>query len=213
VCQSCRRLARVTEQFEAKGDRYRHQCEKNKWSSAVPVRFVAACKQGHLSDFPWVLFAHLEREEGICDRPELYLEENAIGDIARIIVKCENCHSKTSMSRATVAAVQVRRERPWLGGRAMNEPCTLQAELLVRSASHAYFGQVVSALRLPEREPDPLRVRLRERDVWKAVQKVTSNRPAADARGLDRSRGQRRAGIFPRQGPGGYPGRSRLGRR
>ncbi len=174
VCQSCRRLAKVTEQFEAKGDRYRQQCEKNKWSSAVPVRFVSACKQGHLSDFPWVLFAHLDRQEGICGRPELYLEENAIGDIARILVKCENCHSKTSMSRATMLPFKCSGERPWLGGRAMNEPCTLDAELLVRSASHAYFGQVVSALRLPEPEPDPLRLRLKEKDVWKVVQNVTT---------------------------------------
>lgn len=174
VCQSCRRLARVTEQFEAKGDRYRHQCSKNKWSSAVPVRFVSACKAGHLSDFPWVLFAHLDRDGGICDRPELYLEENAIGDIARIVVRCNNCRAKMSMSRAMMTPFKCGGDRPWLGGRAANEPCTLQSELLVRSASHAYFGQVVSALRLPEPEPDPLKLRLREKDVWKAVQKVTS---------------------------------------
>ncbi len=174
VCQGCRRLARVTEQFEAKGDRYRHQCEKNKWASAVPVRFVAACKQGHLSDFPWVLFAHLDRKDGICERPELYLDENAIGDIARIIVRCKNCDSHTSMGQAVVLPFKCSGERPWLGGRAMNEPCKLQMELLVRSASHAYFGQVVSALRLPEPEPDPLRVRVRDKDVWKVVQNVTS---------------------------------------
>ncbi len=174
VCQGCRRLARVTEQFEAKGDRYRHQCEKNKWASAVPVRFVSACKQGHLADFPWVLFAHLDREGGVCERPELYLDENAIGDIARIVVRCENCKSKMSMSRAMVLPFKCGGERPWLGGKAMNEPCNLQAELLVRSASHAYFGQVVSALRLPEPEPDPLRVRVRDKDVWKVVQNVTT---------------------------------------
>lgn len=172
VCQGCRRLARVTEAFEHKGERYYHQCEKNKHAAAVPVRFVAACKHGHLSDFPWVAFAHLDREGGVCDRPELYLQENAIGDIARILVECRNCHAKMSMSRAMVLPYKCSGERPWLGGRAMNEPCLLQMELLVRSASHAYFGQVVSALRLPEPEPDPLRLRLREKDVWKVVQNV-----------------------------------------
>ncbi|MGK3982599.1 DrmB family protein [Sorangium sp. So ce136] len=172
VCQKCRRLARASEQFENKSGRYRHECAKNKWSSAVPVRFVAACKRGHLSDFPWISFAHLERE-GVCDRPELYLHES-LGDIARIIVQCKNCNAATSMNKAMVLPYTCNGDRPWLGGRAATEPCDQRSELLVRTASHAYFGQVVSALRLPDPEPDPLRLRLREKDVWKAVQKITT---------------------------------------
>ena len=102
VCQKCRRLARAAEQFENKNGRYRHACAKNKWSSAVPVRFVAACKRGHLSDFPWIAFAHIDREGGTCDRQELYLEEKALGDVARIIVRCENCNASAAMSKAAV---------------------------------------------------------------------------------------------------------------
>lgn len=174
VCQGCRRLARAADGFENKGGRYRHECAKNKVASAVPVRFVAACKRGHLADFPWSKFAHMDREGGECDRPELYLEEKALGDIARIFVRCKNCDSQNPMSKATVLPYRCTGDRPWLGGRAANEKCDLQQELLVRTASHAYFAQVVSALRLPEPEPDPVRVRLRAKDVWKAVQKVTT---------------------------------------
>jgi len=174
VCQTCRRLARVSEGFENKSGRYKHECAKNKTSSAVPVRFVAACKRGHLSDFPWASFAHLGRDGGVCDRQELYLEEKALGDIARIIVRCANCGSSNPMSKATVLPYRCSGDRPWLGGRATNEPCDLESALLVRTASHAYFAQVVSALRLPDPEPDPLRLRLRQKDVWKAVQKITT---------------------------------------
>jgi hypothetical protein len=175
VCQTCRRLARAAEQFENKGGRYQHECAKGKRSSAVPVRFVAACKRGHLSDFPWAMFAHLEREGGACDRPELYLEERALGDISRIFVRCANCDHRTPMSKANVLPYKCSGDRPWLGGRAANEKdCKQDVELLVRTASHAYFSQVVSALRLPEPDPDPLRLRLREKEVWKAVHKVTS---------------------------------------
>jgi len=174
VCQGCRRLARASDGFENKGGRYRHECAKNKVSSAVPVRFVASCKRGHLSDFPWTRFAHMDREGGECDRMELYLEENAIGDVARILVKCKNCNSFAPMSRGTVLPYKCHGDRPWLGGRAANEACDLQAEMLVRTASHAYFSQVVSALRLPDPAPDPLRLRIKQKDVWKAVQKVTT---------------------------------------
>ena len=95
VCQRCHRLARAAEAFENKAGRYRHECGKNMVSSAVPVRFVSACKRGHLSDFPWSRFAHLDRTDGECDRPELYLEEKALGDIAKIFVHWgrKNCES------------------------------------------------------------------------------------------------------------------------
>lgn len=171
VCQGCRRLARATEQFEDKKGRYRHQCTKNRRSHAVPVRFVAACKRGHLADFPWISFAH---EKGVCDRPELYLREGATGDVARIIVECANCGNSRPLSQATVLPFECAGDRPWLGGRATNEPCDERLKLLVRTATNAYFSQVVSALRLPEAEDDPLSLRLREKDVWKAVRKVST---------------------------------------
>ncbi len=175
VCRGCRRLARAADGFENKNGRYRHECSKNRVSSAVPVRFVASCKRGHLSDFPWVPFAHMDREGGTCDRPELHLEEKALGDVAGIIVSCTNCNSSTPMSKAAVLPYKCSGDRPWLGGRGMNEEgCDQKSELLVRTASHAYFGQVVSALRLPELTADPLRLRIRAKDVWTSVQSITT---------------------------------------
>lgn len=171
VCQGCRRLARAADGFENHKGRYRHQCARNKWAHAVPVRFVAACKHGHLADFPWASFAH---EEGICDRPELYLLEGATGDVARIIVECRNCDTRRPLSQATVLPFSCAGDRPWLGGRAANEGCDQKLKLLVRTASNAYFAQVVSALRLPEPDPDPLTLRLREKDVWDIVQHAAS---------------------------------------
>ncbi len=172
VCQGCRRLARARDAFEDKGGRYRHQCEKNKSSHAVPVRFVAACRNGHLSDFPWIAFAH---EKGACDRPELYLIEGSTGDVARIIVKCNNCEASRPLSQAGVLPYACTGDRPWLGGRAANDDgCKEQLKLLVRTASNAYFAQVVSALRLPEPDPDPLTLRLREPDIWNVVRHASS---------------------------------------
>lgn len=173
VCQGCRRLARASDAFEDKGGRYRHQCEKNKSSHAVPVRFVAACKSGHLSDFPWIPFAHQDHET--CERPELVLLEGSTGDVSRIFVKCKTCDRGQPLSAAGVLPYKCSGDRPWLGGRAVNEPdCKEQLKLLVRTASNAYFAQVVSALRLPEPDPDPLTLRLREKDIWDIVRHASS---------------------------------------
>lgn len=168
VCQSCHRLARAVDQFEPKAGRYRHQCKKNQTGHAIPVRFVGACRRGHLSDFPWVPFAHTDRKEGICERPELYLSEGATGDFGRILVRCKNCGESQPMSKAKMAVrFNCPGDRPWLGGRAAGETdCDQRLELLVRTGSDAYFAQVVSALRLPDAEPDPLRVRIREKKLW-----------------------------------------------
>ncbi|MCB9591141.1 MAG: DUF1998 domain-containing protein [Sandaracinaceae bacterium] len=167
VCQGCQRLARAVDQFENKAGRYRHQCGKNVSNHAIPVRFVAACKRGHLADFPWVPFAHLDYEDNTCDRPELHLKEGATGDLGRIVVSCSNCGSWQPMSKAkTAAPFDCRGDRPWLGGRNANDDCDLKLELLVRTGSDAYFSQVVSALRLPEPEADPLRKRIRDKKLW-----------------------------------------------
>ena len=175
VCQGCQRLARAGDQFELHKNRYRHQCTGNKVSRAVPVRFVAACARGHLTDFPWRPFVHRERKEGICDRPDLRLEEGATGDLARIRARCVNCGASQPMSAARAPLYPCDGDRPWLGGRAANEPdCDQTLELLVRTASDAYFSQVVSALRLPPAVESPLSRRIREPEVWKLVQKVKS---------------------------------------
>jgi hypothetical protein len=172
VCQGCRRLARANDAFEPHKNRYRHQCEKNRYSHVVPVRFVAACNHGHLSDFPWIAFAH---KDEVCDRPELYLREGATGDVARIVVHCRNCDSSRPLSQASVLPFICSGDRPWLGGRAASEQgCQEQLKLLVRTASDAYFAQVESALRLPEPDPDPLTLRIREKDIWEILRHVSS---------------------------------------
>ncbi len=172
VCHGCRRLARAADAFEIKKDRYRHQCSPGKANHAVPVRFVAACKHGHLSDFPWIAFAH---KDGSCDRPELYLYEGATGDVSRIIVQCKSCDAKPRpLSDAIVLPFDCYGDRPWLGGKAMSEACDQKLQMLVRTASDAYFAQCVSALRLPEAEPSPLVVKLQETDIWRMVENVPS---------------------------------------
>lgn len=167
VCQGCQRLGHALHQFKWKSGRYRHDCAPNKRSHAVPVRFVAACQRGHLTDFPWVRFAHLGQHEEDCKRWELYLEEGATGDFGRIVVRCKNCGAHQPMNRATAAfPFDCHGERPWLGGQAANEECDQKLKLLVRTGSDAYFSQVVSALRLPEAEPDALRQRIRQKKLW-----------------------------------------------
>lgn len=150
VCQNpaCRALVR-SDGLELKGDHYFHECSRFRKEKCVPVRFVAACKRGHVQDFPWVYFAH--RNVARCENPQLQLVEGATGDFFEIVVECKTCGARERLSAAMAkgAMPKCEGERPWLGAGGV-EGCEEGLRLLVRSASNAYFSQVVSAISIPE---------------------------------------------------------------
>lgn len=117
----------------------------------VATRFVRACPKGHVDDLDWHRFVHGAKDN--CRR-QLWLDERGTsGDLADLVVRCE-CSKSRSLYEATVLELNplgtCRGARPWLGRNA-NEDCSLPSRLLIRTASNAYFPQVVSVLSLPDR--------------------------------------------------------------
>jgi hypothetical protein len=131
----------------------RHLDDKRRFEGldVVPTRFVRACPRGHVTDVNWRRFVH---EKGdVCAR-QLWLDERGTGgDLADLIVRCECKRSRPLQEAAEFenrALGTCPGHRPWLG-RDSNEDCDLPARLLVRTASNAYFSQVLSVLSLPDR--------------------------------------------------------------
>ena len=117
----------------------------------VATRFVRACPKGHVDDLDWYRYVH---EAGDNCRRQLWLDERGTsGDLADLVVRCE-CGKQRGLHEATQIELKPLKTcsgaRPWLG-RNSNEPCNLPSRLLIRTASNAYFPQVVSALSLPDR--------------------------------------------------------------
>ena len=117
----------------------------------VPTRFVRACPRGHVDDLDWAGFAHSRDER--CGR-QLWLDERGTtGDLIDLVVRCE-CGKSRHLYEATDIGPRplggCRGKRPWLG-RYTDEDCNQPSRLLIRSASNAYFPQVVSVLSLPDR--------------------------------------------------------------
>jgi len=118
----------------------------------VATRFVRACPKGHVDDLDWYGFVH--GPESPCRR-QLWLEERGTsGDLRDLVVRCEcgapprRLYEAAEISRKALGTC--RGCRPWLG-RGANEDCNLPSRLLIRTASNAYFPQVVSVLSLPDR--------------------------------------------------------------
>ncbi len=123
---------------------------KRQRKQTVPVRFVCGCPLGHIDDINWRTFAHRGHTE--CTQT-LWLEERGTsGDIADIIIGCD-CKKERPLYEARVVPTLgiCGGKRPWLGDMA-RERCTQPNRLLVRTASNAYFPEVISAISLPDED-------------------------------------------------------------
>jgi hypothetical protein len=120
-----------------------------------PVRFLTACKNGHIDDFPWGFFVH-PKNKGKYDfkKCKLYLlDTGKTGSLADLIVRCESCDNQRSISEAFSNEKLLPRcqgRRPWLGRRNRDEhACEQQSKLLLRGASNLYFPVVESSIVVP----------------------------------------------------------------
>jgi hypothetical protein len=147
--------------------------DKGRYDSrqVVATRFVRACPKGHVDDLDWHRYVH--GPEDNCRR-QLWLDERGTsGDLADLVARCE-CGKSRSLYEATQIDMNplgtCQGARPWLG-RNSNEECNLPSRLLIRTASNAYFPQVVSVLSLPERSTA---VVAGVRELWDLLQAVDS---------------------------------------
>jgi hypothetical protein len=119
--------------------------------AVVPVRFVRACRNGHIGDIDWRSFVH--GGESTCMR-QLWIDERGTsGDLSEVTIRCE-CKAQRQVGEAANLALKALGHcdgsRPWLGTFA-TEPCGEPNRLLIRTASNAYFPQLMSVISLPDR--------------------------------------------------------------
>ena len=133
-----------TGQRDAKG--------KERRVPVTPVRFVCACRKGHIDDIDWSFFIHQKKSS--CPTHYTMTEAGAAGDLSKYVVRCVSCGKQRRMSEAvgydskTSPLGKCLGRRPWLGN--ASEPCEEPARFLQRTATNAYFSQTVSVISLPE---------------------------------------------------------------
>jgi Domain of unknown function (DUF1998) len=124
--------------------------------SVVPVRFVRACRCGHIGDIDWYSFVHGGQSECAAKHRQLWIDERGTsGDLAEVWVRCECGKAERNMAQAALlqnrALGNCDGARPWLGPYT-KEPCGEPSRLLIRTASNAYFPQLMSVISLPDRD-------------------------------------------------------------
>jgi hypothetical protein len=91
--------------LRAEGGRRQFVNDEGKKVDVTPIRFVAACEQGHLQDIDWKWAVHGSEK---CDRPMWVEERGTSADPANtsIVCGCGKSLSRTSISAGTPRPVQ-----------------------------------------------------------------------------------------------------------
>lgn len=133
---------------------YRHEgCTKARGKvtpGALSVRFLLACREGHLTDFPWIEFVH--NKTVACKPAQLTLREYGIsGDASDIIVKCLSCNTERRMADAFDQDTHFKcpGHHPHLR-RFDTEQCEEDAKTILLGASNSWFSVSLSALSIPQ---------------------------------------------------------------
>ena len=129
--------------------------DDKKRQNVVPIRFVRACRHGHIGDIDWYAFVHKDGSE--C-RAALWVDDvGTSGDITEILIRCE-CGQSRLLSEAVETGGHTKAGalglcdggQPWLGPFARAR-CEQPSRFLIRTASNAYFPQKLAVISLPPR--------------------------------------------------------------
>ena len=154
-CPGCGRLM----PYWAFGDENGKKCRQCRDKNIVPSRFVAACCNGHLEDFPYRWWVHYGNTAECSDLKGDQLEirfSDSSGGLESIIIKCKACGKERTMagcmSKDALKGYHCSGRRPWIGYKKdYNDPIACEAKMrgLQRSASNVYFSVTESALTIP----------------------------------------------------------------
>jgi hypothetical protein len=151
--------------FEIKEDRYRpdrtrfvHKaCRGSKGNlpakdaDAVPARFLLACRNGHLDDFPWDYFVH--GGHGSCRGTLRFYESGASLQTENLWVKCDECGAAKNLALAFGKAGEenlpgCRGRHPHLDH--FDEECNEEARAVLLGATNSWFPITLSVLAIPQ---------------------------------------------------------------
>jgi len=158
-CVRCGLLAELDSGlFKIKSDMYHPErthfvhtnCEKGGKSDAVPSRFLLACRNGHLDDFPWQWFVH--GGPSSCTGTLRFFERGASLQTENLWVKCDACGTARSLVHAFGEEAQsnlpaCRGRHPHLNK--FDDSCDENPRAVLLGATNGWFPISISVLAIP----------------------------------------------------------------
>lgn len=126
--------------------------------TAVPARYLLACVDGHLDEFPYEAWVHHWAPCPEAEFPALKMIDRTAGKGASAVIHCESCGQRRPMSEAQGEAGKAK--LPRCRGRHPHldafEPkgCHNEARLILVGASNLWFGASQSIIVMPESQQE-----------------------------------------------------------
>lgn len=161
-CPICRRMVEWKFPNERKNSVPVCLNPRCKHTHLVPMRFVLACTDGHLSDIPWNHWVHSTKggSSKPCTGPKLAFFSNARGTagLESLFIKCYSCEAVKSFaglaSKGSMDGfIQCRGTQPWMNPTG-EEECDKAPMVLQRGASNVYYSKTESALDISSTDDD-----------------------------------------------------------
>lgn len=141
--------------FVHKGCRGRRGTAKASDQDVVPARYLLACVDGHLDEFPYVEWVHRGKPCSSGDKfPRMSMDEwkSNIGPDVRLT--CQSCNLTRGMREATGRDAEAK--LPFCRGRHAHldafYPCQHQGRLMMLGAANQWFPSTLGLLALPREE-------------------------------------------------------------
>lgn len=119
--------------------------------SVTPMRFVAACKKGHMQDINWRGLVHRGQGQAGCRSAMWFLDRGTSADPKDLSIECD-CGARVEFEYLFAEGILggCNGHQPWLGDQSVDaNGCNENLKLLVRGATNAYFPQVANVIALP----------------------------------------------------------------
>ena len=166
------------------------QCRIDK-TKTLPIRFVAVCSNGHISDIDWMLWVH--GEEGPKEGCQLRYSAGRSASLAGINISC-SCDKKRTLgglfsnSDGGGLQQQCSGNRPWLGPTA-SESCDELMHAAQKGASNVYFADTKSAIYVPNWMADQsskIAAIIDSEDFWNLVESTMDDDDVLNSRFITR---------------------------
>lgn len=137
--------------FVHKGCRGSKGEQPAKDADAVPARFLLACRDGHLDDFPWHYFVHGGNSS--CKGTLRFFESGASLQTENLWVKCDACRASRSLAQAFGKSGKenlpsCRGRHPHLDH--FDSECDEESRAVLLGSTNSWFPITLSALAIPQ---------------------------------------------------------------
>lgn len=159
-CEKCRSIVQWKSEYE-KLDEYgkvkQPTCiHDGCYGKMVPMRFVGACEDGHLTDINWRLWAHsginTNKDCRATDQLKFVVNKKGAG-LDNLAIQCRACNSSRSLKDLTNPTLTEKllfcyAKHPWIFSEQPTS-CDKPLKVMQRGATNIYFPKIVSAFDIP----------------------------------------------------------------